>query len=139
MIIKAFITLMIILTTWDVSYSQTNKVSKAFLIEKLSNNNKRSWYKCGTLAKTDRMPGDKRYVFSKSDMKFTIQTCTHLLKWKTDTIFSWTVKYESENSPTGFHHYNLLIGNKYASFSFTNDFKTLFLKLPGSDERICLN
>src|SRR4051812_14507284 len=110
MIVKTFITLLMILTTCNISYSQTNSVSRALLIEKLSNNNNRSWYKCGTLTKTERMPGDKRYVFSKSDMKFTIQTCTNLMKWKTDTIFSWTVKYESENSPTGFRHYNLLIG-----------------------------
>jgi hypothetical protein len=134
MSIKTVVILMMIITTRVFCYSQTNTISKALLIEKFTNNNQKSWFICGTLTKTERIPGDKRYVFSKGDMKFRIQTCNHLLKWETDTAYSWAVMYESENSPTGFLHFNLLIGGKYVSFNFTRDFKTLFLKLPNWDE-----
>jgi hypothetical protein len=130
---------LIMMTVKNFCYCQKNTVSTKFLIEKISNNNYKGWYRCGTLAKVDKMPGDKRYVFSRSDMKFTIQTLNHLLKWETDTTYSWTIKYESENSPTGFHHYNLIIGGQYAYFNFANDFKTMFLKLPRWNERLCLN
>ena len=111
----------------------------AQIITKLTNNGTKEWYKCGTLSKSDRIPGDKRFVFSKVDMKFKIQTCNHSLQWETNTEYSWTIKRESDGSPPGYVHFNLLIDAKYAGFDFRDDYKTLFLKLPSWNEKMCLN
>ena len=118
--------------------SQGKTVTLPFLIEKISGKSSKYWYKCGSLTRTDRMPGDKRYVFSKTAKTFTVQTCTELLKWKTDTVYTWTIRPEKMDSPTGFHHFNLLVGDQYAYFSFSNDYKTLFIKLKEWNERVCL-
>ncbi|WP_276366244.1 hypothetical protein [Chryseolinea sp. H1M3-3] len=114
-------------------------MSIEFLVTKLTNGKTKAWYKCGTLSKTDPITGDKRYVFSRSDVKFKIETCSHLLKWDIDAEYTWAIKYKSENSPSGYQNYNLIIGGNYAVFKFSDDFKTMYFKLPHWKEEICLN
>jgi hypothetical protein len=114
-------------------------VTKSLLIEKLTNNESKAWFKCASRNNPDRQPGDKRYVFRKKKNQFSIETCDNQLKWITDKNHKWSIVMEEDGSPTGFHHFLLKIDDHYATgFRFDSRFKTLYFKLPEWKEGMCL-
>jgi len=120
-------------------FFQNVPVTKSLLIEKLTNNESKAWFKCASRNNPDRQPGDKRYIFKKKENQFLIQTCDSQLKWITDKNYRWAIVMEQDGSPTGFHHFLLKIDDHYATgFRFDSSFKTLYFKLTEWKEGICL-
>jgi len=113
-------------------------VTKKMLVHKLTNNGTKYWYKCGSLTKKDRMEGDKRFLFSLSDKKFTIETCSNLLKWVKTSVYNWDILPETDSTPTGYHHFLLKIANKFSRFRFDSQLEKLYVILPNKKEETCL-
>lgn len=130
------LTLLTIVFWSSLSFSQT--ITKKFLIQKLTNDSTKYWYQCGTLTKADRKAGDKRFMFALSGKKFTIETCSNLLKWTKASTYNWEIIPETDSSPTGYHHFLLKIGNKFSAFRFDPKMQKLFMILPDKKEEICL-
>lgn len=133
LIIAAGIIIMVISTS-----GQPGIITKSFLIERLAGRQEKKWYKCGSITKADRIQGEKRYVFRRSNMKFSIETCNYLRKWIADTTYSWNIEMKNDNSRNSFKGYVLKIGNKDAAFRFDDKFKNLYLKLYNWESLNCL-
>ena len=121
----------------SLALSQT--ITKKLLVLKLTNNDTKYWYKCGTLTKAERVEGDIRFLFTLKNRKFIIETCSSQLKWIRTATYNWEIVPETDNTPTGYHHYLLKIGNKYSSFRLDSKQKSLQIVLPDKKEQTCLN
>lgn len=135
---KFLITLLLVFFCIQPVFSQTGTVTKTFVIEKLTSQNTKEWYLCQNDTKKERETGERRYVFNKAEMKLSVDTCDHLLKWLPYKDYIWSIEAEGNDTPVGFHHLLLRVGKDFARFRFDKDFKTLYLKLPGSAQEVCL-
>jgi len=99
-------------------------MDRAQIIQILTNGSQKSWFKTGSSGDTaDRMPGDRKYMFSNKDMKFSIWVCNNILKWECKETYPWSLQYDIET------HYTLFVNEKPCSFSFDKSLKILTLKL----------
>jgi len=99
-------------------------MEKAQIIQKLTNGSEKSWVKVGSSSDTaDRKPGDRKYMFSKKEMTFSIWVCSSILKWECLETYTWSLQYDIET------RYTLFVNEKPCSFSFDRTLKFLTLKI----------
>lgn len=137
MFVSGILSLLLCFYSDATTMYQPGAISAKTLINSLSAGKEKVWYQCGKFKDGDQRPGDKRLVFAKTGMKLTIQTCNNSLKWQTDSVCNWGIRYRDPDLGAGYKNYYLLINSRPVNFNMTENENVLYVQLSSRSPSLC--